>query len=171
MTLQPVPSVMERSAVISPCGQYRYRLWRKWGESQRRPLLWVMLNPSTADGQVDDRTICRCIDFSKRFGYGSMWVGNMYGYRSTDPAVLARLDLLKGYGPHNARHLAEMAAESDRIVVAWGSHLMAAGESERFTRKILAHPGGLWCLGTSRAGAPRHPLYLAKDTPLQRYEP
>ena len=160
---------MERSAVISPCGRYRYRLWRKWSESARQPLLWVMLNPSTADGQVDDRTICRCVDFSQRFGYGSMWVGNMYACRSTDPSVLGRLDLLQAYGPHNGRHLVDMTQQSDRVLVAWGSHLMAAGDAERFTRALLTHPAGLWCLGTTATGAPRHPLRLSKKTKLQEF--
>ena len=167
MKSTPSGSVIERSAEISACGRYRYRLWRKWDESDRRPILWVMLNPSTADGNVDDRTISRCIDFSRRFGYGAMWVGNMYAYRSTDPRELVRLDLLTAYGPHNLRHLTEMAQASDRVVVAWGSNMMARGESQHFTRRMLERERRLWCLGKTNGGAPRHPLYVPKETQLE----
>lgn len=162
---------IERGAIISTCGNYRYRLSRSWSQSRRRVLLWVMLNPSTADGVTDDRTIGRVIEFSRRWGYDAALVGNLYAYRSTDPDELLRLPLHETYGPQNAEHLARMARESERIVFGYGSHAAAAAGVVEFTRNILEHPGGHWCLGRTKSGAPRHPLYVRGDTELQRFEP
>ena len=90
-----------KQAVLSDCGTYRYRLWRKWGCGS--PLLFVMLNPSTADAEVDDATIRRCLGFADAHGFGELEVVNLYAYRATDPADLKRA----GYpvGPDNDAHI------------------------------------------------------------------
>ena len=86
-----------RSAVISECRLYRYRLDRVWdtGEAQ---VLFVMLNPSTADATVDDRTICRCMEFARAWGYGGLVVGNLFAYRATNPQQLKNVDDPVGFG-------------------------------------------------------------------------
>lgn len=145
---------MKRDAVISECGRYRYRLYREWEQTENLPVMWLMLNPSTADASIDDPTIRRCIGFSKAWGYGAMWVGNLYAIRSTDPSILTEVSLEVARGPENDRHLFAMAAESAFIVCAWGT----PGGT---TRPEIVAPGGLWCLGTTKHGAPRHPLYVA----------
>lgn len=150
---------MKRDAVISECGKYRYRLYREWGRAEKKPLLWIMLNPSTADANVDDPTIRRCIGFSKVWGYGALWVGNLYAFRSTDPACLRYMGATEAHGPDNDRHLLAMSSESARIVCAWG-----APGGTRVPLTLLS-PGGLWCLGKTKHGAPRHPLYVKGDTP------
>lgn len=157
---------LERSAVISDCGRYRYRLWRKWAHSDRMPVLWIMLNPSTADGTEDDPTIRRCREFSKAWGYGSMWIGNLYAYRSTDPSVLKTLGAEDARGPANDQHLYEMSCESAIIVCGWGN---PGGEYMR-TRLPLTvlSPGGIWCLGKTKHRAPRHPLYLPSASKLEK---
>lgn len=159
--------VVERAAIISECEKYRYRLWRRWvtppGQGQKMPVLWVMLNPSTADASIDDPTIRRCMAFSKAWGYDAMWVGNMYAIRSTDPGILAEVSADEARGPDNHKHLDQMSQESALIVCAWGApggHLMPY---------TLATPGGTWCLGRTKHGAPRHPLYIAGMTPLQEF--
>ena len=77
---------METSAVLSPCRQYRYALWRKWADGPQ--VLFVMLNPSTADESVDDPTIRRCISFAKAWGFGSLSVGNLFAFNRMKVRVL-----------------------------------------------------------------------------------
>lgn len=154
---------MKRAAVISECGRYRYRLYREWAPSERMPVLWVMLNPSTADASIDDPTIRRCIAFSRAWGYGALWVGNLYAYRSTDPAALWTMAADDARGPDNECHLYQMSCESALIVLAWGA---PGGQTVPLS---MLTPGGLWCLGKTKSGAPRHPLYVRGDTPLQEW--
>lgn len=155
---------MTRSAVISECGLYRYRLYREWATSPLMPVMWIMLNPSTADADIDDPTIRRCMAFSKAWGYGAMWVGNLFAFRATRPEAMACST--DPAGPANVVHLNAMAGESARIVCAWGGHWMAAN-AERDTLELVVQPGGLWCLGKTKSGAPRHPLYVKGDTEPQ----
>jgi hypothetical protein len=106
------------SAIISADGRYRYRLGRRWADGPA--VLWIMLNPSTADAEQDDPTIRRCIAFSKQFHYGALWVGNLYAFRSTDPDALWGLGASAARGPENASHLSAMGAECQQIIAAWG---------------------------------------------------
>src|SRR5215510_5582686 len=89
---------LERDAVLSDCGRYRYMLRRTWDHSKPR-VLFVMLNPSTADAEIDDATIRSCIRLAKGAGYGSFEVVNLYALRATDPAELQRAD--DPVGPKN----------------------------------------------------------------------
>ena len=74
------------SAVISDCQRYRYWLERDRGE---RPLVFVMLNPSTADAEVDDPTIRRCRRFASDNGYTGIIVVNLYAFTRQRGAMLA----------------------------------------------------------------------------------
>lgn len=157
---------MKRDAVISECGRYRYRLYRGWAPERQRTVLWVMLNPSTADAHLDDPTIRRCIAFSTSLGYGDMWVANWYAYRATDPAELWKLpSMIDAIGPENDRHLAALAKRCDRIIVAWGA------DGPAVPCESLRTPDGLWRLGTTKSGKPRHPLYVRSGTPLIPWRP
>lgn len=150
---------MERNAVISVCGKYRYSLLRKWADVDRLPVMWLMLNPSTADADIDDPTIRRCIEFSKRWGYGALWVGNLYAWRSTDPKGLR----LSGdpEGVENRDRLQGMANSSEKVIAAWGNHGAAAGAE--YIAGILPNPmGGIWHLGLTNGGHPKHPLARGK---------
>jgi hypothetical protein len=82
----PRVAEIERTATISDCGRYRYTLGRTW--SDEPPVLFVMLNPSTADADVDDNTISKCIGFAKRWGHGGITVVNLYAWRATNPKEL-----------------------------------------------------------------------------------
>jgi hypothetical protein len=130
-------------------------------------MVWVMLNPSTADADVDDPTIRRCINFAKREGCGSIEVINLYALRTTKPEHL--LDHPDPVGPGNRAWwdvvLGRQGLHS--VVAAWG-----AGASELrlppSTNHGCYHPG--WqCLGHTKAGFPRHPLYVKAATPFQRW--
>ena len=147
---------MERSAVLSPCRRYRYALARRWGEGEA--VLWVMLNPSTADAERDDPTLRRVIGYSRAWGFSALTVVNLYAYRATDPRYLfAAPDPV---GPDNDTHLTRAAGEHARTVAAWGAH----ARPERIAA-VLALPGirTLTALALTASGQPRHPLYLRGD--------
>lgn len=154
--------------------RYRYMLTRTIAPlfAKNNALLVVMLNPSTADERVDDPTIRRCIGFAAREGAPLLQVVNLYAYRATDPAELARVEMDVAVGVGNDDVLeSALAMPHARIVCAWGSHPMAARAMSRFTSiHRQAHQPALWCLGTTRSGAPRHPLYVRADAPLIPFE-
>lgn len=155
------------SADISDDGLYRYRLLRRWGRDV--PLPFIMLNPSTADALIDDPTIRRCIGFAKSLGFDGIGVWNLYAYRATKPA-----DLWKAadpVGPDNDRRLrtllewAELAEVP--VVAAWGAN----AKPERVAQ-VSSWPGAasLHCLGWTKDGAPRHPLYLSASSTLNGWQ-
>lgn len=156
-------------ATLSPCGRYRYRLHRQWTAGDHN-VLWLMLNPSTADATNDDPTIRRCMAFSKAWGYEGMYVGNLYALRSTDPEALRTPPGgIDPVGPENHKHLREMAAWADLIVAGWGSHKMATPDV--VTAAWKATGKNLWCLGYTKNRSPRHPLYVASATKLEGWMP
>lgn len=157
----------ERSgAIISPCGTYRYHLWRRWDECLPT-MVWVMLNPSTADASEDDPTIRRCIGFAKREGCGGISVRNVFALRATDPSELAKHP--DPFGPENEEHLghARNVSLMTILVLGWGAKLTAPRLRSYYQRAAVslvcqkAH-----CFGTTKDGDPRHPLYLKGDAPM-----
>lgn len=166
MTALPLPGVdatMTRTAVISPCGTYRYRLSRMWDPVQST-MCFVMLNPSTADAQVDDPTIRRCISFAKREGFGSIDVVNLYAWRATDPAdlIAARQAGCDVEGPHNRDHVYKAMYDAGMTVAAWG----AWPETHGGVPDSFPTFDTIWCLGRTKGGSPRHPLYMPARQPL-----
>jgi hypothetical protein len=158
---------VERSARLSECGTWRYYLARHWAP-KGEALAFVMLNPSTADATVDDPTIRRCIGFARRDGYAGLVVVNLFALRSTDPAALGQVLEQRAVGPDNDAYLSMLLAERVRrglpTVAAWGAH---PGIEKRIQHVRALVPGIDWrCLGTTKAGAPRHPLYVRGDQPL-----
>ena len=156
---------MTGGAVFSRDGRYRYRLWRRWKRSL--PVVaFVMLNPSTADAQRDDPTIRRCIGFARRWGCGGIEVVNLFALRATDPR---RLRYTRDpVGPENVAHLARAAGRASLVVAAWGADPAVGTRGTELARRLSRR---LRCLGVTRAGAPRHPLYLrssARAVPLAR---
>ncbi|OYO21954.1 hypothetical protein CGZ93_08440 [Enemella dayhoffiae] len=144
---------MLRTAVLSADLRYRYRLERTWGE-QRPPALFVMLNPSTADAAVDDPTIRRCCGFAKAWGHGGLVVVNLFAFRATDPRDLFTAD--DPVGPDNDRHLIEAASVAEVVVAAWGAQAPAWR-----VEQVLPQLGErVVALALTKAGHPRHPLYL-----------
>ena len=163
MTFVLTDAGMERDAVISPCGLYRYSLTRRWASGA--PVLFVMLNPSTADATIDDPTIRRCVGFARAWGAPAIEVVNLFAYRATDPVDLAaaRLGGLDIVGPENDLHIAAAAERTSSCVVAWGAHAEAIQRAGDVWR-LLAERVSVHALGITKAGAPRHPLYLRADS-------
>ena len=159
---------LDRGAVISEDGLYRYSLWRHW-DACADVMVFIMLNPSTADAEVDDPTIRRCVGFAKREGCGGIEVINLYALRATKPRHL--LDHPDPEGPSNASVWRVILDYYHRgpIVAAWGSHIHMGGlpASRAFWEQGMGRM--LKCLGITKGGDPKHPLYLAADTPLQRF--
>ena len=150
-----------RSAEISECGTYRYSLRRQWAEGYQ--VLFVMLNPSTADALAGDPTIRRCVGFAKSWGFSQLAVANLFALRSTDPHVLMRCGDIDPVGPRNDEAIIGLAEESTMIVAAWGNHGIFLGRSKE-VRRILGATSCLYHLGLTKSGQPRHPLYLPGDT-------
>lgn len=155
-----VQGAVVRGATFSRCGAYRYALRRAW-DASRPPALFVGLNPSTADAERDDPTIRRCIRFARDWGYGGVLVGNLFAFRATRPVDLKAA--AAPVGRANDRWLRALAGEAAIVVVAWGND----GRHRGRDRAVLDLLGAVHCLGTTRSGAPRHPLYVrAAATPV-----
>lgn len=152
----------EKTALISDCGRYRYTLGRSWESADAKLCVFVMLNPSTADASEDDPTIRRCIGFAQDWGYGRLLVVNLYAYRATDPKQLWKV--VDPVGPDNDDALTEAMEAADFVVLAWGSHGAKNGRGQRVEDLARTHAGSVATLGRTKAGEPKHPLYLAKNT-------
>lgn len=152
------------SAVLSADGHYRYTLTRQWGSG--RHAVFVGLNPSTANADVDDPSTRRMIGFARSAGCGAMTLVNLYAWRSTFPSVLRQV--ADPVGPDNDRWIAHAVADADLVIAAWGTH--AGGDRAAAVTHLLAHRM-VWCLGRTKDGSPRHPLYVAARTPLELYRP
>lgn len=153
---------MLRSADFSPCRSYRYALRRTW-DPARPAVLFVMLNPSTADAERDDPTIRRCVGFAQAWGFGGLVVGNLFAFGATRPADLRAA--AEPVGPENDRWLAALAREAGLVVAAWGNDGRHRGRDAAVLRLL----GTAHSLGTTRSGAPRHPLRLPAGLVPVRY--
>ena len=167
--LSAVAREIERAAVISACGAYRYSLTRKWSDAPLLP--FVMLNPSTADAKEDDPTIRRCIGFARREGAGGLIVANLYALRSPSPEALwAARDPI---GPRELANARWPRRASGRSVAPHHLRVGRAGPTRSNRRRAAdvsnASGARLACLGRTQRGAPRHPLYVRADQPLERF--
>lgn len=157
---------MISDAEFSPCGRYRYTLTRIWDES--KPLAnWCAMNPSTADQHKNDPTITREINFSKAWGFGGMIKTNIMAFRSPKPEILrVQRDPC---GPENLAYIESVAMKADKVIVAWGSHPMNAIWAPWVYAKALKR-FSLFCLGQTKDGSPRHPLYVKGTVTLQPFQ-
>ena len=156
-----------RHAAISACGIYRYALGRTW-DAGKFPLPIIMLNPSTADAEIDDPTIKRCMEFSRREGFGGIWVGNLFAYRATSPADMR--SARDPIGPENDTALLELFARARAgdlpVLAAWGVHGEHNGRAARVVSMAAGAGARLVCLGVTKDGHPRHPLYIKGSHPF-----
>ena len=163
---------MESRAIISNSGLYRYELHRTWDEDKDK-VLFIMLNPSTADGWENDLTTIRCMNFAKKWGYGGIMIGNIYPFRAKRPKDLRKwLKACDGERPeayeNNISHVGAMASEVDITVCAWGcnyKHIPSWIDK-------LADEVPLYYLELCKDGiTPKHPLgNLSKDLVPKHYK-
>lgn len=149
---------LDSGAIITPCGRYRYLLWRRW-DPQRPVCMFIGLNPSTADETEDDPTIRRCINFAKAWGYGSLWMTNLCAFRATDPDIM-RARQGAAIGPRNDEYLITCGRAAGIVVAAWGT----GGVFRRREANVREYMEGssipLYYLKLTKDGHPSHPLYL-----------
>ncbi|HSV84550.1 MAG TPA: DUF1643 domain-containing protein [Ramlibacter sp.] len=157
---------MKKHATISDCGKFRYRLWRKWSEGS--PLLFVMLNPSTADAEVDDPTIRRCLRFAEAHGYGELEVVNLYAFRATDPKDLKRASY--PVGPENNEHIAAAVHDAAAVCLAWGRIAAGLERPGIVLQQLRALGVRPQCLRVTRSGYPQHPLMLPSSCRMHPFE-
>lgn len=163
---------MIREAKISDCGRFRYFLRRIW-DPTKKCLLVVMYNASTGDDEVDDPTIVKTVTFAKREGFGSIIIVNLFAYRTPYPAALKAA----GYpvGEMTDDYFFAACTKCAAILVAWGAHAEGLERVERVRRaiKAVSEAAGIpvSCLGRTKTGQPRHPLYLSAATPFEAYTP
>lgn len=164
------------NATLSENGWYRYDLERKWERVITRKIVWVMLNPSTADARFDDATIRKCVGFSRHWGFDGMAVVNQFAYRATDPNELVNLDRKTRGGPENLAFVRSHIADpkTQLVVAAWGANLkklkLGGYNIEGFC-KTANKP--LRCLGLNADGSPKHPGRISYQTaliPFGKYE-
>ena len=148
-------------AVWSPCRKYRYTLWRVFSEYPPKNFMAVIgLNPSTATELEDDPTVNRCWKLAKREGFDAFCMLNIFALRSTDPQQLYKS--ADPIGAENDRWIIEVTQQADIVVAAWGVHGAFQYRGRDVRQMIL----DLKCLGITKHGHPRHPLYLRKDVEI-----
>jgi len=145
---------------------YRYWLTREWatkdGPCSRatNPLVVIGLNPSTATELTDDPTIRRCMGYARAWGHDGLVMLNLFAYRSTDPKALTRVE--DPVGPDNDQWI-ERFSVGRRVLAAWGNHGWRYGRAKivmNMLGKLLVQ---VHCLGLTKSGHPKHPLYLRAD--------
>lgn len=152
----------DKGAMISSDGKYRYALWRTW-DKNKPVVMFIMLNPSTADGTKDDPTIRKCIAYAKAWGYGALIVGNLYAFRSRNPKLLAHEE--DPVGSNCGLWLYTLSKMADLRVAAWGNNIL----SRKRVKQVENLIPGLYCLELSKSGNPKHPLYLRKNLKPQSF--
>ena len=162
---------MKKSAIISDCNKYRYELHREWDKDKKK-VLFIMLNQSTACGVTNDLTTIRCINFAKKWGYGGIMIGNIYPFRAKRPKDLKKW-LNEGSdhafwksGDDNRNHVGDMAQQADMIVCAWGCNYKDG------TPDWVEELGDLFYLELCKDNiTPKHPLgNLSKDAIPTNYK-
>lgn len=140
---------MIKNAVLSEDRVYRYALWRIWDESMKR-VLFIGLNPSTADEVEDDSTVKRCISYARQWGFGGVILGNLFAYRATNSSEM--MDASDPIGCENDSWLKKLANESDLIVAVWGN----GGQFKGRAIEVVSMLQKLYCLQITSKGEPHH---------------
>jgi hypothetical protein len=165
------------SAELSADGMYRWTLRRRWGRKDGRRIAWVMLNPSTADAELDDQTVLRCRYYSAAAGFDELVVVNLVAFRATDPdaVIAAHRAGVNVVGAGNVGVIADVLATVDAVAYAWGATLRQftrAGVPRLDVEDIAARRAlPVLCLGYTADGSPRHPSRLGNDVRLVPFDP
>ena len=168
-----------RGACFAPCDKYRYFLWREWRRSPEKTgtVVFVLLNPSTANEVDDDKTTKRCIKFSKRkdkdFNCNRMEIVNLFAWPATKSEELCDTD--DPVGPDNDKYICEAVSRADRVVVGWGrreSFPKKYRHRDRDVMKLLDRHGKQpYAFAVNKDDTPRHPLYVKESQELSPYLP
>jgi len=158
----------QSTATYSPCERYRYQLTRIWQEDGRRAL-FIMLNPSTATELQNDPTVERCERRARALGFGGFRVTNIFAWRDTDPRLMrAATDPV---GPDNDAAIAEGCVWADQIIAGWGTHGAHLERGPQVAALLQGTGRAVYHLGLTKAGHPRHPLYISYSQQPQLWMP
>jgi hypothetical protein len=168
------PSPLAGRAAFSACGQYRWWLARIWVPRAPR-LLFLGLNPSRADGRRDDPTLRRLVRSAQDWGYGGVEVLNLFARVSPSPAALRRCEDPVG-GRCDAwirRRLGGLTHHGAPVTLwlGWGNGGSWRGRDAAVLGLLAGAGWSALCLGRTRSGHPRHPLYRPRGEPLLRFAP
>ena len=145
--------MINSDAIFSEDKIHRYVLIREW-DPNKPPIMMVSLNPSTADEKINDSTIRRCIGFAKRWGFGKLFVTNLFSFRATFPKDL--FDCGYPIGDKNDYWIKKLSKSVNMVVLAYGNHGKFRNRHDEIL-KMIKNP---YCIKISKTGMPMHPLYL-----------
>ncbi len=148
-----VSELQEYGANFSPDRRYRYGLYRVWDKTKPQAM-FIGLNPSTAEEEVNDPTVRRCIRFAMDLGYGGLIMSNAFAFRATSPEILKSVP--DPVGQENDAWLQRLSQQATIVIAAWGNHGAYRQRGQQI-RKLLPK---LYCFGKTGAGEPKHALYL-----------
>jgi hypothetical protein len=162
-------------ATFSDCGQFRPLLWRDWSDALNAAyVLWIGMNPSTADGDADDPTVRRECDFTAAWGYSVYRKCNVMDFRATQPKALLQPGIIPR-SEINLSVIVEQARSAHLVILAFGSlHKKLSHYGADVVAALEAENIQPMCLGITANGSPKHPLYLRKDServPFQGFPP
>lgn len=168
----PLMPGMRGDSLMSPC--HRYRLWlsRTWAclGYEPRYALFIGHNPSTAEAHCDDPTIHKELRFTLHWKhYTGYFKANVFDYRATNPGALLHYDA--PCSANNLPTIRRLANKAELIVVCFGElHPRLQSYGDKVVGTLIEDGHELWCLGVTKSGNPRHPLYLPYSAKLQRYD-
>jgi hypothetical protein len=160
--MQQIDLSIPKGAIFSDDRKYRYALWRSWTQN-RKPLMVIGLNPSTANEISDDATITRLMARAYK-DYGGLLMANLFAYVSTNPLELLRND--NTVGEFTDLFIRQMVSLSERQLCGWGSFKPVTKRCKE-VYSMLKEP---YCLGVNADGQPKHPLYIGYSVPMVRYQ-
>ncbi|MDB6017709.1 MAG: hypothetical protein JWR19_2198 [Pedosphaera sp.] len=159
--------MIDRACQFSPDRKHRYTLWREFDLFSSKFVMFIGLNPSTADETQDDNTITRCIGFAQSWGYGAICMTNLFAFRATlPPDMRAAPDPI---GPDNMKWINAVAGEADLIIAAWGIDGTFKNQSRELLKASIEWKKPIYCLAINKGGTPKHPLYVLGSTHPQAY--
>lgn len=140
---------MEKDAELSSCRKYRYALWRTWDEDKMK-VMFIGLNPSTANEFKDDPTVTRCISYAKQWGYGGIIMGNIFAYRTSSTDEMKRAE--DPIGRENDAWLNRLSEQADIIVAMWGN----LGDFRNRSAEVCDMFPDLMCFSINATDQPHH---------------
>lgn len=153
---------INNGAKFSECGTHRYSIWRIWDKS-KQIVMFIGLNPSTANQDSDDPTIRRVIKFASNWGYGGVYMMNLFTQVTPYPHELKLNDDEQII--ENRDRIFPMAEWCKLIIFAWGNFKEAEQEGQHYSDILNGY-----CLGKNQNGSPKHPLYIHSKTQPTKFK-
>lgn len=150
---------MIKGAILDKTRKYRYVLWRKWGDNDKNFVNFILLNPSIADENTDDRTVTACIKIAKNLECDGIYITNLFAFRATKPHDMK--NAIEPIGEKNNKYLRDISTKSKITILAWGNHGDFLNRDIEVI-KLLTEIQVPHCLEVTKRGKPKHPLYIKR---------